>query len=303
MNRRIFVRNLLVGSAGVLAVGSPLAALGRRESIRITLLHTNDLHTQIEPFDQSNVRNAGRGGLARIAEYARKCRAENPNTLLLDAGDMFQGTPYFNYYRGEVILKVMSAAGYDAGTLGNHEFDNGIEGVAEALPFAGFPLINSNYDFTGTLLEGKFPRFKIFNRSGIRIGIYGLGIDPNGLVSPRNFAGAKFNDPLTTAREMERYLAVGRHCDLVVCLSHLGLKYEGTKISDLTLAAETHHTDVIIGGHTHSFVEEPLQIENRSGKMCVVNQAGWGGLMIGHLDFHFEKGRKSPALTSYNQNF
>lgn len=303
MNRRVFVKNILAGSSGLILGAGPLAAFARQNQVRLTLLHTNDLHSQIEPFDDSHPRFAGRAGLARVSQFVRKCRAENPNLMLLDAGDFFQGTPYFNFFGGEMMLKLMTEIGYDAGTLGNHEFDNGLDGLAGPLTHAGFPLINSNYDFSGTILDGKFPRYRIFNKSGIRVGIYGLGIELSGLVNQKQSGGVRYNDPVRVALEMEQFLSDRQKCDLVVCLSHLGLRYQDDKISDLGLAAQTFSTDVIIGGHTHSRLEEPLLVENQSGRMVVVNQAHYAGLMVGRLDFVFEKGpRRRKSMVAGNRD-
>jgi 5'-nucleotidase len=265
-------------------------------------LHTNDLHSQIEPFDANHPRYAGRAGLARVAGFANACRLENPNLLLLDAGDFYQGTPYFNFFKGDIMLKMMTEIGYDAGTIGNHEFDNGLEGLRDPLPNAGFPLINSNYDFSNTILAGKFPRYKIFKKSGLRIGIYGLGIELSGLVNEKQHGAVRYNDALPVALEMEKFLALEKKCDLVVCLSHLGLQYRDDKISDVTLAPELFYTDVIIGGHTHSLLEEPLQVRNKAGEMTIVNQAHYGGLMVGKLDFVFREGSgKRSGLKSSQQ--
>lgn len=302
MNRRVFVKNLLVGSAGLTLGAAPLTAFSREDIIKLTLLHTNDLHSQIEPFDDNHPRFAGRAGLARVAQFAQSCRLENPNLLMLDAGDFFQGTPYFNFFGGEMILKMMTEVGYDAGTIGNHEFDNGLSGLRDPLPSAGFPLINSNYDFSGTILEGKFPRFRIFKKSGVKVGIYGLGIELTGLVNAKQYGGVRYNDPVPVALEMEKFLSLDQKCDFVVCLSHLGLRYQHDKISDVALAPLTSHTDVIIGGHTHSFLEEPLMIKNAQDRMVVVNQAHYGGLVVGRLDFVFEKNRRSSKKLSMNNN-
>jgi 5'-nucleotidase len=302
MNRRVFVKNMLAGSAGLTLGGAPLIAFSREDIIKLTLLHTNDLHSQIEPFDDNHPRFAGRAGFARIAQFAQSCRRENPNLLMLDAGDFFQGTPYFNFFGGEMILKMMTEVGYDAGTIGNHEFDNGLSGLHDPLKSAGFPLINSNYDFSGTILEGKFPRFRIFNKSGVKVGIYGLGIELTGLVNAKQYGGVRYTDPVPVALEMEKFLALDQKCDFVVCLSHLGLRYQHDKISDIALAPFTSHTDVIIGGHTHSFLEEPLLIKNAQNNMVVVNQAHYGGLVVGRLDFVFEKNRRRTRKLSMNNN-
>ena len=302
MNRRIFIKNLAAGSAGLAAGLAPLQGSAKNDLLTLTLLHTNDLHSQIEPFDANHPRYAGRAGLARVAGFANACRLENPNLLLLDAGDFYQGTPYFNFFKGDIMLKMMTEIGYDAGTIGNHEFDNGLEGLRDPLPHAGFPLINSNYDFSNTILEGKFPRYKIFKKSGLRIGIYGLGIELSGLVNEKQHGAVRYNDALPVALEMEKFLALEKKCDLVVCLSHLGLQYRDDKISDVTLAPELFYTDVIIGGHTHSLLEEPLQVRNKAGEMTIVNQAHYGGLMVGKLDFVFREGSgKRSGLKSSQQ--
>lgn len=297
MNRRWFIRNVAAGTAGVSFGLLPGELLASEDLVTLTILHTNDIHCHIEPFTGTNEKYAGKGGMARISEMAKLTRQKNPNTLLFDAGDMFQGTPYFNYFKGELILKLMSEAGYNAGTIGNHEFDNGLEGILKPLPNATFPLINSNYDFSNTILAGKFPRWKIFKKSEIKIGVYGLGIELKGLVSEKNYGKTIYNDPLPVALEMEKFLKEDQKCDLVICLSHLGLRYHDNKISDLALAENTFITDLIIGGHTHTFLKKPIIQKNKSGKQVIVNQAWWGGLEIGKIDFVFERSRKKRQAT------
>ena len=297
MNRRLFIRNVATGAAGITLGAVPFDLLANDDFTTISILHTNDMHCHIEPFTGNNERYSNKGGLARISALAKKCKSENPNTLLFDAGDMFQGTPYFNYFKGELMLKVVSAAGYDAGTVGNHEFDNGLEGILEPLPNAKFPLITSNYDFSDTILAGKFPRYKIFRRSGIKIGVYGLGIELKGLVSTRHYGNTVYNEPVTVAREMESFLKNDKNCDLVICLSHIGLRYRGNMVSDMVLAEETSMTDLIIGGHTHSFLEEPIVMKNKANKEVIVNQAWWGGLVVGKIDFVFERSKNTRKGT------
>ncbi len=301
MNRRKFVRNIIVGGAGVGLGVAPFNLFAGTDFVTISILHTNDLHTHIEPFTGTNKRYSNKGGLARISAMAQKFKAENPDTLLFDAGDMFQGTPYFNYYKGELMLKLMSAAGYDAGTIGNHEFDNGLQGILNPLPNAKFPIINSNYDFSDTILAGKFPRWKTFKRSGIKIGVYGVGVELHGLVADKNYGNTIYNDPVTVAREMELFLRNDKNCDLVICLSHLGLYCKRNPVCDLVLAEETETTDLIIGGHSHTWLEKPLIKKNKAGKQVIVNQAWWGGLMMGKIDFVFERSnKKQKAVFSEN---
>ena len=301
MNRRKFIRNVATGTAGLSFGALPFNLLANEDFTTISILHTNDLHCHIEPFTGTNERYAGKGGLARISALSQKYKKENPNTLLFDSGDMFQGTPYFNYFKGELMLKIMSAAGYDAGTLGNHEFDNGMEGILKPLPHAKFPIINSNYDFSDTILADKFPRWKIFKKSGIKIGVYGLGIELKGLVADKNFGNTIYNNPIKVAIEMETFLKEDKGCDMVICLSHLGLRYKDDFISDTIIASETSMTDLIIGGHTHSFLDEPIISKNKVGKQVIVNQAWWGGLVMGKIDFVFERSKKrQKAIFSEN---
>ncbi|MBW6535735.1 MAG: metallophosphatase [Mariniphaga sp.] len=301
MNRRYFLKNISAVTTGIALGTLPFQSFAADDFVTITILHTNDIHSHIEPFEGTNPRYAGKGGLARISGLAKNIRQKNPNTLLFDAGDIFQGTPYFNYFKGELILKLMSAAGYDAGTIGNHEFDNGLEGLLEPLSHAKFPMINSNYDFSDTILAGKFPRWEIFRKSGIKVGVYGLGVELDGLVTKKHFGNTVYLDPLKVAGEMENFLKNEKKCDLVVCLSHLGFRYRDPKVSDIIIAAETSFTDLIVGGHTHSFLEEPLTIKNKKGIPVVVNQSWWGGLMMGQIDFVFERARKNKE-TVFAQN-
>ncbi|WP_346857283.1 metallophosphoesterase [uncultured Draconibacterium sp.] len=298
MNRRRFIRNGLIGTAGVSLSALPFDLLASDDFTTITILHTNDMHCHIEPFTGTNERYANKGGLARISELVKKQRAENPNTLLLDAGDMFQGTPFFNYFKGELMLKLMSEVGYDTGTIGNHEFDNGLQGIKDPLPHAKFPLITSNYDFSDTILNGAFESYKIFKRSGIKIGIYAVGIELDGLVGKKQYGNTMYNDPVAAAHKMEDFLKNQKKCDLVICLSHLGLKYRDKQVSDMVLAAETSMTDLIIGGHTHSYLAEPIVEKNKVGKPVIVNQAWWGGLVVGKIDFVFERSKNKQVVTS-----
>lgn len=300
MNRRIFIKNSVAGVAGFSLLSTPLNLLSKTDFVTLTILHTNDIHCHIEPFSGDNEKFSGRGGLARISEMVKRTKAENKNTLLFDAGDMFQGTAYYNYFKGELMLQLMSAVGYNAGTIGNHEFDDGLKGIADSLHTAEFPIICSNYDFSNTELAGKFPRWKIFENDGIKTGVYGLGIELKGLVSEKNIGNTVYNDPIQTALEMESFLKNDKKCDLVVCLSHLGISYKNDKVSDMVLAAETSMTDLIIGGHTHTYLPEPILEKNKAGKQVVINQASWGGMVLGRIDFVFERSKKNKEIAFSN---
>jgi len=299
-NRRTFIRNLGAGGLGVFILNSPMQAFAKNELIQLTILHTNDFHSHIDPFPKDAARNAGEGGMAKRAAMIQQIRDEQKNVLVFDAGDIFQGTPYFNYFKGELELKLMTEMGYDAATIGNHDFDNGIEGLNSQLKNAGFPFINSNYDFSGTLLEGKVLPYKIFKKQGIKIGVYGLGIELEGLVSKQNYGKIKYLDPLEHALKMEKFLKEEKKTDLIVCLSHLGYAYKENKISDLNIAAETYHTDLVIGGHTHTFLKKPDTVTNKSGQPVLVNQVGFAGLILGRIDYFFEKEGKKQTHTDGN---
>jgi 5'-nucleotidase len=300
LNRRTFIKNLGAGSLGVLVLSGPIKAFAKDELIQLTILHTNDFHSHIDPFPKDAARNAGEGGMAKRAAMIQQIRSEQKNVLVFDAGDIFQGTPYFNYYKGELELKLMTEMGYDAATIGNHDLDNGLDGLDSQLKNAGFPFINSNYDFSETILAGKVLPYKIFKKQGIKIGVYGLGIELDGLVSKQNYGKTKYLDPLEHALKMEKFLKEEKKTDLIVCLSHLGYAYKEKKVSDLVIAAETFHTDLIIGGHTHTFLKKPDSVTNKSGLNVLVNQVGFGGLILGRIDYYFEKEGKKRTSTDGN---
>ncbi|HEY3389652.1 MAG TPA: metallophosphatase [Prolixibacteraceae bacterium] len=292
-NRREFLRLLSTGAAGALALSTPLSVLAADDFKQITILHTNDFHSHIDPFGKDVPRNAGEGGMAKRAALIKKIRSESRHVLLFDAGDIYQGTPYFNYFKAQLDFELMTMMGYDGATLGNHEFDNGLEGIRSQLKFAGFPFINSNYDFSDTILAGMTLPYKIFRTGGIKVGVYGLGIELQGLVDSKNYGKTRYNDPLQTALKMEKMLREEHDTDLIICLSHLGYSYKDKTVSDKVIASQTLHTDLIIGGHTHTFLDKPDLILNKSGKEVVVNQVGFGGLILGRVDFYMSKQKKS----------
>src|SRR5262249_8993045 len=193
--------------AAVLAVATDFQLLASNEAETvITILHTSDTHSQIEPLPPTDGSYPGKGGVARRATLVKRVRKENPNTLLVDAGDVLQGTPYFNFYKGEVEYKAMSAIGYDVGTLGNHEFDNGVEALAAALKFANFDIVSANYDVKGTVLEQRVKRYVVKTVGGIRVGLFGLGVSPVALITPDNFKGVTYIDPVIVARDVVKKL-------------------------------------------------------------------------------------------------
>lgn len=292
-SRRKFLKVSALTGAGLLLVpSSAWAGIFHDDEIWLTILHTNDMHSHIDPFEEDDPKYPSQGGMARRSALINQIREENPNTILLDAGDIFQGTPYFNFYGGELEFKLMSEMKYDAATMGNHDFDNGLEGFDKMLPHADFPFICSNYDFSDTILHNKTISHKILKKGGLRIGIFGLGIDPEGLISKLNFGETRYQDPVKTANEKALYLKNEKNCDLVICLSHLGFSYTDNKISDSKLATLTKNIDVIIGGHTHTFLDVPVTFTNEEKKEVIVNQVGWAGLRLGRIDLKFQRENK-----------
>ncbi|MGR7814634.1 bifunctional metallophosphatase/5'-nucleotidase [Lacinutrix undariae] len=263
---------------------------------KITILHTNDVHSHIDAFGPEDGRNANKGGVARRATLVESIRQDNPNTLLLDAGDIFQGTPYFNYYGGELEFKLMSMLKYDAATIGNHDFDNSIDGLYAQLPHAKFDFISANYDFKNTIMDTHVKPYKVFVKDGIKIGVFGLGIKLDGLVGKKMYKETEYLDPIETAQEMTRILKEQEHCDLIICLSHIGYYYKDNpdKICDLNLAKATKDIDLIIGGHTHTFLPKPTIVKNKDDKNVLVNQVGCYGINLGKVDFYFD-GNKNKA--------
>ncbi|RZK80786.1 MAG: twin-arginine translocation signal domain-containing protein [Pedobacter sp.] len=293
INRRNFIKN---SSAAALGFGltnaagfDATAAIASGDLVKLTILHTNDVHSRVEPFPMDGSKYEGLGGTARRAVLINQVRAEEDNVLLLDAGDIFQGTPYFNKFGGELEIKLMSLMGYDAATMGNHDFDNGLEGFHKQLPHAKFPVLCSNYDFSNTLLKESTKPYKIFNKSGLKIGVFGIGLELKGLVADANYGDTIYLDPIKKANEVSDLLKNELKCDLVICLSHLGFRYETTKPSDTILAAENRNIDLIIGGHTHTFLNEPVDVKNLSGGITTINQVGFAGINLGRIDYYFEK--------------
>ena len=255
MKRRNFIKNTAATSALLSLSGLSLSSFSTIQEKKITILHTNDVHSHIDPFPENHPRNPSMGGVAKRANIIEQIRKEEANVLLLDAGDIFQGTPYFNYYGGELEFKLMSIMKYDLATLGNHDFDNGIDGFYAQLPHANFEFVSANYDFKNTELNGIVKPYKTFIKDGIKIGVFGLGIELEGLVDKKLYKETKYNNPIEVATDITKTLKEKEKCDLIICLSHLGFDYknEKDKVSDLKLAAATQDIDLIIGGHTHFF--------------------------------------------------
>lgn len=290
MKRRDFIQKTAATSALLGLGGFSLSSFKSVNTKHLTVLHTNDVHSYIDPFPANHPKNPNMGGVARRAALIESIRKENPNVLLLDAGDIFQGTPYFNYYGGELEFKLMSMMQYDLATIGNHDFDNGIEGLFAQLPHASFEFVSANYDFKNTVMNGHVKPYKIINKDGIKVGVFGLGVGLDGLVDKKNYKETICLDPVGVAQDMARILKQEKKCDLVICLSHLGHKYkdEPDKICDTKLATLTKDIDLIIGGHTHTFLDKPTVLKNTVGQDVLVNQVGCYGINLGRIDFYFD---------------
>jgi len=289
MNRRKFISKTVASSAFIGLNGMALGSCEGMTKKHLTILHTNDVHSHIDAFPKGHSSFPNLGGLARRATLVDAIRKENPSTLLFDAGDIFQGTPYFNFYGGELEFKLMSMLKYDAATIGNHDFDNGIDGLFAQLPHADFELLSANYNFGNTVMNGHVKPYKIFSVNGLRIGVYGLGIQLNGLVSKGLYKETEYLNPFEIAEEIETVLKERENCDLVICLSHLGYHYsDEERPDDLKLASASKHTDLIIGGHTHTFLDKPTLAKNANGRNILVNQVGCFGINLGRIDFYFD---------------
>ena len=292
MNRRTFIYNSSIASLSVLGLNSCSKLL---RDVKITILHSNDVHSQIEPFPVNHDKFPNRGGFAKRAFIFDGIRSVNPNTLIFDAGDIFQGTPYFNFFQGELELKLMKEMGYNAATIGNHEFDAGLDTLKKNILKTNFQFIISNYDFINTVLDGITTPYKIYRKEGVKIGVFGLGIELKGLVNPDLYKETKYYDPVEISNEMVKILKNEKKCDLIICVSHLGHEYNSEKISDVKLAKLTNDIDLIIGGHTHTFLKEPLIIKNKNNDNVIINQVGSSGVYLGRIDFNFTKSSKNTT--------
>jgi|TARA_B110000438_G_scaffold39778_1_gene39693 5'-nucleotidase len=287
MKRRYFLDK--ISSSTILGLTFPLLGFEKYNpnSKKITIVHTNDVHSHIDPFPPEDPLNPNSGGVIARAKIINEIKKDNPNTLILDAGDIFQGTPYFNFFGGEIELKLMSKMGYNASTLGNHEFDNGLKGLAKSLKYANFSIINSNYNLKNTPIENEIKKYEIHIIDGVKIGVFGLGIELNGLVEKRLYNGVEYLNPLEITHDITDKLKNEYQCDIIICLSHLGFKYQKEEIMcDLILAKKTKNIDLIIGGHTHTFMKKPVEIKNLVGEKVIINQVGCFGINIGKIDFY-----------------
>lgn len=273
---------------GLFILGNAFTSFAQEKVI--TMYHTNDVHSRIEPIDpNSSDKNAGAAGFVRRTTVIEELRNNDSSLLLFDCGDFSQGTPYYNFYRGEVEIKLMNAMKYDAATIGNHEFDFGLENMARLFDMANFPIVCANYDFTGTVVESHVKPYIILNRDGLKIGVFGLSPRLEGLVQASNCIGVEYLDPVQVANEVAHQLKVVEKCDLVVCLSHLGLRPSPlNRASDQVLVKETSNIDVVLGGHSHTFMDEPEFVENKVGIKVPISQMGKNGVFVGKIAVSFD---------------
>lgn len=250
---------------------------------QLIILQTSDTHSRIEPISPEAADDyAGMGGAVRRSSFIKEIRSKHPDVLLFDCGDISQGTPYYNLFQGEVEIKMMNLMKYDAMTIGNHEFDFGLDNMARLFRMANFPVVCSNYDVTGTVLEGLVKPYIILERSGVRIGVFGLAPRMEGLVQADKCEGIVYNNPIEVGQEMGDFLKLEKNCDVVICLSHLGIRNSyGT--ADEDLVSKTRNIDVILGGHSHTFMEKPMNYLNADGKNVTVSHTGKNGIFVGEL--------------------
>ncbi|MFL9481154.1 bifunctional metallophosphatase/5'-nucleotidase [Chitinophagaceae bacterium LWZ2-11] len=299
IDRRRFVKQ-----AGGASIGLLMSSLGvndfagSKEPDKLTILHTNDLHGKLERFPQDAGYNAERGGIAGLSGLIAQIRNEIDHCLLFDAGDIFGRTPCFEMYKGEPEIKAMSLMGYDACTIGESDLSAGFENLANQLKYANFPVINANYDFEGTAMQNKIMPYKIFERGNRKVGVTGVGIDLKNLIPDNIYSNKMYKDPIQNANIQATYLRK-QGCDLIICLSHLGDKYDDGRICDEILAKESYEIDLIIGGHTHKFFDKPTTYKNKKGNDTSITQAGWGGLQLGRLDYSFSRSRNKNLWQSH----
>ncbi len=277
------MRSLLCGVLFALT-----CSMGAQDRFTLQIYHTNDTHSCIEPLSAylPDTAQANKGGYLRRATLIKQLRREQPELLLFDSGDFSQGSPYYNMFKGDVEISLMNEMGYDAGTIGNHEFDFGLENMARLFRMAKFPIVCCNYEVVGTPLEGLIKDYVILQRHGLKIGVFGLSPRMEGLVAQSNYEGLVFKDPVECANQWATFLKVDQHCDVVICLSHLGWKGEE---GDEHLIPATRNIDLVLGGHSHSYFDEPVFYKNLDGEEIPLQQMGKNARFVGHIEMTFEK--------------
>ena len=256
---------------------------------QLTILHTNDTHSTIQPLKENlaDTMKAGRAGFLRRIAMIKEERQKDPELLLFDSGDFSQGSAYYTLFKGDVEIGLMNRMGYDCSTIGNHEFDFGMENMARLFKMANFPIVCSNYDFTGTILEGLVKPYIILRRKGIKIGVFALDPKMEGLVFAKNCQGIKYLDPIEVANEMAFKLKHKEKCDLVICVSHLGWE-PITQMGDPMMISHSRNIDIVLGGHSHSYFLKPQVVKDADGKDVPVDQNGKHAVFVGKLVLNME---------------
>ncbi|MBL7713144.1 MAG: metallophosphatase [Chitinophagaceae bacterium] len=285
-SRRTFIKKSGAMTGAFLLGSLPLLRAAKAKTTRLTILHTNDTQGLLNPFPEQAPQFAGRGGLQARADLIRKIRTEESNVLLFDSGDFFQGGPDFDLYQGAPQIKAMQLMGYDAAGIGEHEFDGGVDNLARQIRQAGFPLLCCNYEVQQSVLAGSLLPYVVCIREGLKIGVLGVSPDLQGKIPEKEYKGIVYLNPVDKANETALYLSRKQKCDFVICLSHLGLN-DQLQVNDKTLAKESRHIDLVIGGHSHTLLQQPLKYFNRDKEEILVVQAGWGGTHLGRIDYLF----------------
>lgn len=259
-------------------------SLGLSAQEKLVILHTSDMHSRVEPVNRTDDRDFDKGGLVRRATFLNEFRKSVPGALLFDSGDFSQGTPYYNMFQGEVEVNLMNEMKYDAMTIGNHEFDFGLENMARLFKLAKFPVVCANYDFEATVLKGLVKPYTIIERDGVKIGVLGLGYPLEGMVQANKCEGVIFKDPVETANEVAALLKEKEKCDVVICLSHLGVGVDKKE-----LIPNTRNIDIVLGGHSHTFMKNPAIFFNKDGKGVTLMHSGARGVCVGRMDVTLNK--------------
>ncbi len=264
-------------------------AKGADKTVTITILHSNDTHSCIRPLNPNlaDTAIAGRGGYIRRIEMLRQERQKDPDLLLFDSGDFSQGSPFYTLFKGDVEIGLMNHMKVDATTIGNHEFDFGVDNMARLFDMASFPVLCANYRFTGTALEGKVEPYKIYKVKGVRVGVFGIDPEMEGLVDHNKIGGVEYLDPIATANEMVNTLRNREHCDVVICLSHLGWLENG--MSDQEMISHTRGIDLVLGGHSHSYFRNLHYVKDLDGRSVPVDQNGKHGIYIGKIEIKVKR--------------
>lgn len=268
-----------------------IALNGSAQKKQLVILHTNDTHSCIMPLsvNLSDTLVAGRGGFVRRATMLQEERKKHPDLLLFDSGDFSQGSPYYTLYRGDVEIELMNEMQYTASTVGNHEFDFGMENMARLFRKARFPILCSNYDFTGTVLEGLVKPYMTFRHNGVKIGVFALDPELDGLVFSKNCQGVKYLDPIRVANDMATMLKKQKKCDVVICISHLGWNLHG--IDDTEVIAGSRNIDLVLGGHSHTYFHTLQYVKNLDGREVPVDQNGKHAVYVGKIVLTLDKGK------------